>query len=312
MNERKMISPGRRRGRECSLLDNLDAGSTSGLVTVRVLLASAVVGDHGTLDIHIIRASIVVSVSTCPLAGALGEGRVATSPNAKRHSHGCLWVASSAVGISREQCPNETTINPPLQLLRGPDGGVVVIIVMYAGQGMHGAIGIVLNTLAKVVTGSMRIVRPQELPVHLVEIITQPHHGADDSLARSSLEPDLGAAPEEVELGADGGGVALLVDCECGTVDGVEVDVAGVALPEVARDGLVEVEVVGGAEGRICWAVCLFHGVAVGGDLCRGEASRQGDKKAPRQHREMVVVESLKFSPNRVLPIESLYRQRLR
>lgn len=73
-------------------------------------------------------------------------------------------------------------------------------------------------------------------PVDLVEVVGLEDGGADDAGAVGSAHHDLEVAEEDVEVGFDGGSVALLVDGELGAERGAG-DVSSADSPAIERFG---------------------------------------------------------------------------
>lgn len=251
---------------QCNLPSNLDAFVGTTHIAVRVLGATAVVGDASTLDIHGEGALGVVGVATSPLTSAVGHSRVTASPDTERESHGGLGVVSGLVGLLGGEGTDEVAVNVPLERVLGPDGGVVDEVLLVVGGGVQTGVVEILNTLAKVVGRGHGVVDAQELQVDFVEIVAQPHGGADNADSGGDLEEELDAAEEEVEERADGGRVALLVDGEAGAIFAVVGDGSSSRLPQLIRRRGVEVEEVVGIEAGVGRA-CRVQRVARRGNL---------------------------------------------
>ena len=93
----------------------------------------------------------------------------------------------------------------------------------------------------------------QPLPVDLVEVVGLEDEGADDAGARGSPGDDGDGAEEDVLVGAHGRGLVGLCDDEVGAIGIVGDGSASRGGKEVAG-ALGEVDLEGGAEGRVIWA----------------------------------------------------------
>jgi len=118
-------------------------------------------------------------------------------------------------------------------------------------------------------------------PIDFIKIVRQKHDRADDALSRRCLKPNLGASPEEVELAADSGAVALLLNGKCSAQIIAIRDRANGCLPGSCSWGLVEVEAHVHAQSGVRWTG-FVHGKAVGRDLSGDmwEQGRNGQHKA--------------------------------
>jgi hypothetical protein len=265
-----------------NILNHLDTLPRAALVAKDVLLSGAIVGHLHTLDRHGVGALGVVGGATGPLAGAFGQARIAAGPDADREAHGCLGIEAAVVGVFRNKAAHQATIDVKVEKFLGPDAGVVVVDVLEAADGVVASVPEVGLALSKIVRGGVRVVAAHEFPVDLIEVVAEEHDGADDADAGGRLHPDLGAAEENVELGAERGAVALLVD---GKVSAAAV-VRGAAHRLLPHGGLGlggEVEADVGSEGGVGWT-CNVHGVAVGRDL-GGDMVKEGRGNEERSRR---------------------------
>ncbi|KAI6764428.1 hypothetical protein HG530_008217 [Fusarium avenaceum] len=201
--------------------------------------------------------------TTRPGPSAFWHCRVTGGPDSKAESHGCLRVALHVV--LGNNLSHVLSVDVPVELLLCPGCCVVVVILLHAVlDKVPSCLCEVLNTLSVVVCRGVGIVGSQNLPVDLVEIVAQPHHGANDAYSRSSLHDELGTAEEEVEGGAESGRVALLGDCEGGTILLVVDDATDMIIPVVACGCAVEVPEIACAESWVGLAVGLVERVTVG------------------------------------------------
>lgn len=112
-------------------------------------------------------------------------------------------------------------------------------------------------------------------PVNLIEVIGLQNNGADNTLAGSSLHLDGDLTVEEIEVGLDGRGIALLVDREGGTI-AANVHLAGSGGPLVQGAGLSEVELQVRLRATGVGGASLLHRVAVGVSLGNSGGHGQG------------------------------------
>ncbi|KAJ0165782.1 hypothetical protein CTA2_9988 [Colletotrichum tanaceti] len=248
---------------EADLLGNLDALPRARLIPERVLLSRAVVCHLRRFDVHGVRTGSIVGLSSGPFLGPLGHAGVAARPDTEAEAHGRLGVGLGVVGILREKSPYVVSIDPPLELLFGPNARVVVEFVMDASRyRVLVAVVPILNTLAEEVAQGI-VLDAKKLPVDLVQRVAEPHHRAHDALAFGRPQVDFRAAPKEIKLGPNRRRVALLADGKLGTVLGGVLYRSNSRLPGVARWCRVEVEVVVHAESRVGRA-SRVHRVAFG------------------------------------------------
>jgi hypothetical protein len=274
-----------------NLRNNFDALPRARPVAEDILLALVEVRDLSALHVHGEGSLFVVGITASPLPGSLRQLRVATGPYAQAQSHRGLRVVQGIVGILGQQCPHKLSIDVPLKHILCPDGGIVMVVILHAvGDGVVDGVVKIRKAFAEVVRLRMSVVAAKILPIDLVQVVAEPHHGRDDASALGHLQPDLGAAEEEVELGSDSWAVALLVDGEDGAFVGGVGDGSGGRLPRLGGGRHVENEVVVHAERRIR-RTCLVHRVAVRRDLCEGGRDRRQQpegrvEESPRQHTE--------------------------
>jgi len=253
-----------------NLRDNLDALPRAGPVAIHVFLTTAEVGDLSTLDVEVERSLAVIGVAAGPFTSPFRKGGVSAGPDSDRKTHRRLGVKVGVVGVLSEECPDIGAIDEELQLVLGPHGGIVV-------EAVHGAAGDgVLETIPKIGLAFAKIVAEHkigfatlELPINLIQVIAQEHNRADDTSTGRGPHVDFCSAPEEIELGSDGGAVSLLLNRESGTQLGIVDHGVYDRVPSAGFWCLVEIEVDIHAQRGIRWA-SLVHGEAVCRDLSDG------------------------------------------
>jgi len=112
-------------------IDDLDTLPASSLVAVFVFAPGGIVLRVQSLDIHGEGSSLVVGQSTSPLDCSVRFLGVSTGPDTKTDIHGGLRVVFTPIGVLILQGADDVAINDPLELLLGPDGGVVMEIVLW-------------------------------------------------------------------------------------------------------------------------------------------------------------------------------------
>lgn len=219
-----------------------------------------------------------VGIATSPITGALGQARIATGPDSQREAARCLRVPLAVLCIRWSKGTNDVSIDKPLQPVLGPVDCVVVELVLDRAARDHDLLAVceIFASLAKVVGEGHGVVDAEELPVNLVQVVTQQHDGADNTPAGGGLHYDLDAAKEDVLLRADGRGLALLGNCKGCAVLVVICNGPNGGVP--GGLGLVEDEIVRDSECRVRGAV-LLHGVAVAVHLSDGIAKEAGRRE---------------------------------
>lgn len=197
--------------------------------------------DAHILDDHSVGASIVVDHTTSPLDRALLIVRVTSRPDtnadiARRLREGTL---GAVLGLIVCQGPEQLAVDPPLNLVLVPVGGVVVEFRVGVVDLEELAVLVVGDTLAVVVCLDLGGVVADPLPVNLVEVVRLQHHTTDDTRACSHLDLHFDDAEEDVEGGLDGGRVELLGDGEFGALVG-EGDFAIGGVPDLLVESAVE------------------------------------------------------------------------
>lgn len=229
------------------LLYNLDTLVRTRTVGIDILLARVEIMDVHLLDDHCIRAGLIVDHASSPVDGSLPVVFIAGGPNAKPDIAGALGVTVAAIGVLIGQGADQVAVNPPLEFLFGPVGGVVVELGVCVLNLVLVAVFIVLDTFAVEVGLHGVHVVSDPFPIDLVQIVRLEDHTADDAPAMGYLEMSLDDAEEDVEVRLQGRRLQFLLDGELGAFGGVlELTVGDI--PEILVERLVEVPFVGGAQ----------------------------------------------------------------
>ena len=256
--------------------------------------------DLDALDVHAEGSGIVVGLSTGPVDGSLAVAGVTTGPDTDAKVHGGLREARAALSIGIVESADDVAVDGPDEGLLGPVDGVLVESILRSGN-CGPSVTVVSSgvTLSKVVGLNLAVVATKALllillavvslfiwkvtyPVNLIEVIGLQNNGADNTLARSSLHLYGDLTVEEVEVGLDGGGIALLVDSELGTI-AASVDLASSGGPLVQATGLGEVELQVRLSATGVSGASLLGRVTVGVGL-RGSEGGNGESRSNELH----------------------------
>ena len=200
----------------------LDGLPRPGCVAIFVLRTRGEVGYADRLHEHRVWPLSVVNFPASPLYCVIIIIFVPAGPDAYPDIHGRLRVTRSSVCIGIRQRAHDGSVDIPLKRFIRPPCRVIVIPLGWTPaiwqripiRPLH-CIGRV--ALPVVVILSMGVVVPDELLVYLIQVIGLQYHGADDSLSRGRLEPDLDFAKEDIEFALNCGRVTFLGDSEGGT-----------------------------------------------------------------------------------------------
>lgn len=158
-------------------------------------------------------------VTASPLSGSGIAVLASSNPGSELDLHGGLREGRSALGVGGVQSTDKDIVNEPVNLGRGPLNRVLVSRGERSSNGMVD--GTVVGggvTLAEVVGLDLGIVTTNPLPIDLVEVVGLKDGAGDNSLSLGSLDNNVDSAKEDVVVCSDGGGIALLVDSEQGTL----------------------------------------------------------------------------------------------
>jgi hypothetical protein len=133
-----------------------------------------------------------------------------------------------------------------------------------------------------IVSSGLILIWKVTYPVNLIEVIGLQNNGADNTLARSSLHLDGDLTVEEIEVGLDGWGIALLVDSELATI-AASIDLSSSGGPLVQGTGLSEVELQVRLSATGVSRASLLGRVAVGVGL-RGSEGGNGKSRSNKLH----------------------------
>lgn len=224
-----------------NLLDNIDALPRARFVPILILLAGAEVVDAHILDHHGVRASIVVDLTTSPFDRSLRIVRVTSRPDTNANIARRLRERTlcAILRLIVGQGPEQLAVDPPLNLVLGPVGGVVVEFGVGVVDLEELAVLVVGDTLAVVVGLDLGGVVANPFPVNLVQVVRLQHDTTDDTSTGSHLDVHFDDAEEDVEGGLDCGRFELLVDGEFGALVGVD-DFAIGDVPDLLIESAVE------------------------------------------------------------------------
>lgn len=269
-----------------ALADHFDGFPVSRHVGPLVFLSGVVVLDFDGFDSHGEGGLGVVGLAASPGNDALLVVGITTSPDANADSGRGLREVLAAIGFLVLEGADSNAIDQPGDGFGLPVQSVRMELLLGLGDSALGHAVIDGGVaFAEVVHLNAVRVCAEELPIHLVQILRLQHDGGDDALPGRSLHLDLDLAEEEVGLGLDGGGLALLGDGEL-SAGGLVGQGASSLVP--ALDGsstAAEVGLEGLLHGRVVGTARIFGGVAEGPGLgARQGHHGQGHERSAEMH----------------------------
>lgn len=202
--------------------DDLDALPGAALVTVLVLGGVLGAGDtvtaHVVLDLDALVEAVegalaVVGDTAGPLNGALGGVLATGNPGAELDLHGGLGEGAAALLAVVLESADDSTVDDPVELGRGPLDGVGVELVLGVSDGRETTAVVGLGaTLAEVVGLNLGVVAADPLPIDLVEVIGLKDEAGDNTLAEGGPHGNVDLAEEDVAGASNGRSIGLLLD----------------------------------------------------------------------------------------------------
>ena len=233
-----------------AVVHHLDALPAAAAVSVDVLgrlgrtLATHVVLDLQALVVAIEGSIGKVSDTTSPVDGALRSALTAGDPGSELDLHGGLGVAGAARNTRVLEGADDSAVDDPVELLRGPlDGVGVEVVDGVRDTGEAAAVVRVGAALAEEVGLDLRGIAAEPLPVDLVEIVRLQHEAGHDAHAAGSPHSNIDLAEENVLAAGDGRCLGVLADGEDGAEAVVVFEAGAIGNLEEAVGALAEVDV---------------------------------------------------------------------